>query len=153
MTKKRLGFIQTPAFLRKNNAGFTLIELLVVVAILGLLATIVLFSVAGIKAKGRDARRLGDIKSIQEALGMYSNNHQFYPVYDGHITGSDAMSIALTDDMLISGVPTDPINGPIEDVIYKYYYRSLQGDTYVIEYYLETSSIHDKPQGLNTVAP
>ncbi|MEA2113348.1 MAG: prepilin-type N-terminal cleavage/methylation domain-containing protein [Patescibacteria group bacterium] len=137
----------------KKNLGFTLIEILVVVAVLGLLTTIVLFSVAGIRAKSRDTRRVGDIKSIQEALGMYNNNHQFYPISDGYITGNDAMSTALTDDLLISGAPVDPIDGEIDGVTYKYYYQSLQGDTYVIEYYLETDSIHNKPQGLNTATP
>ncbi len=138
---------------KKSSAGFTLIELLVVVAILGLLATMVLFNVEGVRAKSRDARRVSDIKSIQEALGMYNNNHQLYPISDEYITGSDAMSTALTGDKLISRTPVDPINGTIEGVIYKYHYQSLQGDSYVIEYYLETNSIHSKSQGLNTVSP
>lgn len=137
----------------KKNLGFTLIELLVVVAVIGLLAAIVLFNIEGVKKKSRDTRRVGDIKSIQEAIAMYNNNHQFYPVYDGYITGNDDMSNALADDLLISKVPADPINREIEGVLYKYYYQSLQGDTYVIEYYLETDSIHDKLQGLNTVGP
>ena len=140
--------------MKKNKkSGFTLIELLVVVVILGLLATIVLFSIEGIRAKSRDTRRAGDIKSIQDALGMYNNNHQFYPVFDGYITGRDAMSNALANDLLISKTPADPINGTIGGVVYKYHYKSLQGDIYMIEYYLETGSIHNKPQGLNTAGP
>ena len=140
---------------KKNikNRGFTLIELLVVIAVIGLLTTIVLFSVKNIKAKGRDTRRVGDIKSIQDALGMYNNNHQFYPIFDGEITGNDTMSNVLANDLLISKVPVDPINGLVGGVTYKYYYESLQGDTYVIEYYLETNSVHSKSQGFNTVAP
>jgi len=137
----------------KKNLGFTLIELLVVVAVIGLLATVVLFSLKDIKEKSRDARRVGDIKSIQEALGMYNNNYQFYPIFDGYITGDDTMSTALNDDLLISKTPKDPIDGTIEGVVYKYYYQSLQGKTYMIEYYLETDSIHNRPQGLNTVNP
>ena len=140
---------------KKNikNRGFTLIELLVVIAVIGLLTTIVLFSVKNIKAKSRDTRRVGDIKSIQDALGMYNNNHQFYPIFDGEITGNDTMSNVLANDLLISKVPVDPINGLVGGVTYKYYYESLQGDTYVIEYYLETNSVHSKSQGFNTVAP
>ncbi len=44
--------------------GFTLIELLVVIAIIGILASIVLVSVNGGRAKGRDAKRIEDLQSI-----------------------------------------------------------------------------------------
>jgi len=137
----------------KKEDGFTLIELLVVVAVIGLLATIVLFAVEGIRAKSRDTRRVSDIKSIQEGLTLYQNNHQIYPVYDGYITGSDTMSAALVNEGLIQSVPTDPLNSSIEGVTYKYHYYSNQGKTYLIKYYLETDSIHGKSQGLNQAGP
>ena len=38
---------------RKNESGFTLIELLIVIVILGVLAGIVVFAVAGINDKDR----------------------------------------------------------------------------------------------------
>lgn len=138
---------------KNKRAGFTLIELLVVVAILGLLSTIVLFSVEGIRAKSRDVRRLGDVKSIMDGLAMYNNNHSTYPVYDGYITGDDAMSVALSGDVVMSKAPVDPINADMAGITYKYYYQSLSGATYFIQYYLETNSIHDKAAGLNEVSP
>jgi len=136
-----------------KNKGFTLIELLVVVAVLGLLAAIVLFSVDGIKSKSRDARRVADIKSIQEGLAMYSNNNQAYPIFDGYITGSDSMSTDLESDGGINGVPADPINDAMGGVTYRYYYQSTQGSDYVIQYYLETDSIQGHPAGLNSTGP
>ncbi|MBU1177475.1 MAG: prepilin-type N-terminal cleavage/methylation domain-containing protein [Patescibacteria group bacterium] len=136
-----------------KNKGFTLIELLVVVAILGLLAAIVLFSVDGIKSKSRDTRRVTDIKSIQEGLAMYNNNNQVFPIFDGYITGSDSMSTDLESDGGINGVPADPINDVMGGVTYKYYYQSTQGSDYVIQYYLETDSIQGHPAGLNSVGP
>ncbi len=53
-----------------DRRGFTLIELLVVVAIIGMLAGVVLASLNSARAKGRDARRISDIKSIQTALEL-----------------------------------------------------------------------------------
>ena len=48
-----------------------MIELLVVIAIIAVLASIVLVSLNTARVKGRDARRLADIKSIQNALELY----------------------------------------------------------------------------------
>lgn len=138
---------------RTNRRGFTLIELLVVVAIIGLLASISFFSIEGIKSKSRDSRRVADIKSIKEALAMYQDDFRSFPIYDGYITGSDTLSVALVNNRFMKAVPTDPINAEREGVTYKYYYQSVQGATYLIEYYLETDSIQGKSAGLNSETP
>lgn len=132
-----------------RNSGFTLIELLVVVAIIALLAVLVFFTIENIKAKSRDVRRVADIKSIQEGLLMYNDNHQLYPIYDGYLSGSDALSTALVNDEVIRAVPVDPLNRVIGEVTYKYYYQSTQGRIYLIEYYLETDSVQGRSKGLN----
>lgn len=62
-----------------NNSGFTLIELLVVIAIIGILSSVVLASLNTARAKGRDAKRLSDIRQIQIALEMYYDSNGFYP--------------------------------------------------------------------------
>jgi type IV pilus assembly protein PilA len=50
--------------------GFTLIELLVVIAIIGLLASIVLGSLSGARAKGKDAKRVSELKQFVQTLQL-----------------------------------------------------------------------------------
>lgn len=59
--------------------GFTLIELLVVIAVIGILASVILVGVASFRGKGRDARRISDIRQLQNALELYSNANNAYP--------------------------------------------------------------------------
>ena len=51
--------------------GFTLIELLVVIAIIGILSSVVLASLNSARQKGRDAKRISDVKQLQLALELY----------------------------------------------------------------------------------
>lgn len=64
----------------KNGAGFTLVEILVVIAIIGLLSAIVLASLNTTRAKGRDAARMVDVKSLKTAMEFYYDDHKSYPV-------------------------------------------------------------------------
>lgn len=83
----------------KLNRGFTLIELLVVIAIIGILSSVVLASLNSARSKGRDARRVSDLKQLQLALELwYDANSQEYP---------DTLA-ALTAGGQISVIPADP---------------------------------------------
>lgn len=62
-----------------KNKGFTLIELLVVISIIGLLSSVVLASLSTAKLKGRDARRLIDMRQILTALALYRESFGSYP--------------------------------------------------------------------------
>ncbi|MBU1292394.1 type II secretion system GspH family protein [Patescibacteria group bacterium] len=141
-----------------RNKGFTLIELLVVIAVIGLLASIVLFSLETIRAKGRDARRVTDMKAIYEALSYYYNENYLYPDSGEivvEINGTiDAMSVGLLESEAIQAVPLDPLNLLRDGVTYKYYYQSLDSRRdYELTYYLETNSIQGRSQGINTLNP
>src|SRR3989344_567519 len=61
-----------------NESGFTLIELLVVIAIIGMLSSVVMASLNTARQKGRDARRLTDLRAIQTALELYANDYNNY---------------------------------------------------------------------------
>ncbi|MBL7053272.1 MAG: type II secretion system protein [Candidatus Portnoybacteria bacterium] len=144
--------------MRITKQGFTLIELLVVIAIIGLLASIVLFSVETIRNKGRDTRRVTDMKVIYEALSFYYNENYLYPDSGGvviEINGTtDAMSIGLLGTEAMQAVPIDPLNVDRDGVTYKYYYQSLDSrKDYELTYYLETNSINGRSQGINIINP
>jgi prepilin-type N-terminal cleavage/methylation domain-containing protein len=87
---------------KENSKGFTLIELLVVIAIIGILASIILASLSTAQAKGRDARRISDIKQIQLALSLYYDANNYYPV---SIYGNPS---PLVQGGYISVMPYDP---------------------------------------------
>ncbi len=63
----------------KKNKGFTLIELLVVIAIIAILSTVVMAGLNSARAKGRDAKRLSDIKQLQTALELFFDTCGGYP--------------------------------------------------------------------------
>ena len=65
---------------KKFLMGFTLIELLVVIAIIGLLASVVLVSLNGARIKGRDVKRVADLKQIRTALELYLSDNGQYPI-------------------------------------------------------------------------
>lgn len=75
-----------------QQKGFTLIELLVAVGIIGILASVSVVSVNSIRQKSRDAKRLSDVKEVQNALEAFLNNAGSYPVVGvaGVTLGADA---------------------------------------------------------------
>jgi len=92
-----------------KNKGFTLIELLVVVAIIGILSSIVLSSLSDARASARDAKRLADIKTIQNALEVYYLDNGNYPI-TGWRTSHLENSWDLLEAELNTTLPEDPLN-------------------------------------------
>jgi prepilin-type N-terminal cleavage/methylation domain-containing protein len=117
--------------MNKSSRGFTLIELLVVIAIIGILASIVLASLNSARKKGRDARRISDMKQVQLALELYydANGSSYVvqgtaPAAIGGTPAASAMVTALGTLLAptyIASIPTDPTGG----TTYNYQYASL----------------------------
>ena len=103
--------------------GFTLIELLVVIAIIGILSSIVLASLNSARKKGRDARRVADVKQIQLALELYYDAHSNYPT-------SAQYAANLVSEGFISVLPTDPLS------LVSYAYEAIGSGTTCSSYHL-----------------
>jgi prepilin-type N-terminal cleavage/methylation domain-containing protein len=82
-----------------SQRGFTLIEILIVISIIGILASIVLVNLGGFRAKGRDARRIADLKTLQNTLELYYSSNNKYPT---------ALSDILTAGIGVTKLPKDP---------------------------------------------
>jgi general secretion pathway protein G len=103
----------------QSSTGFTLIELLVVIAIIGLLSSVVLASLNSARTKGRDAKRLSDIKTLQLTLEIYYDSIGEYPNSASVANIQTALSV-LTPSY-IGAIPDDPNTGK------DYYYISNAG--------------------------
>lgn len=112
---------------RKYASGFTLIELLVVIAIIGILASIVLASLSSARAKGRDARRVADLKQLQVAMELYYSSNGHYPIAAAAATaynvgdGTNGLNAKGLTSSYIASIPNDPSGST------QYYYWA--GDT------------------------
>ncbi len=93
----------------KKHQGFTLIELLVVIAIIGILASIVLVSLGGARAKARNARRQSDMRQISLAMEMQYDEDQAYLT-------SATMLTDIGD--YLSPVPEDPQSTAATPILY-----------------------------------
>jgi general secretion pathway protein G len=63
----------------RNQRGFTLIEIMVVVVILGVLAALVVPRFLNRPDEARVTKAQVDIKSLEEALGLYKLDNSYYP--------------------------------------------------------------------------
>ncbi len=130
-------------FFQKLKKAFTLIELLVVIAIIALLAVLSLVSFSNARAEARDAKRLTDIKTIQNGLELYNLDFGQYPsapLPSGTpITNLCLSNLGITSTcgaIVYAGkLPGDPVGGidyayePIDD-----------GSSYAIAFALESKT-------------
>jgi len=112
------------AFGGKSKKAFTLIELLVVIAIIGILAAIVLVSLASARRKAQDAQVKSDITSMSQALEIVKVDRDLvsggvYATVNDGATGNDRNIDRWREDgataapakRLIVALPKHPISG------------------------------------------
>jgi prepilin-type N-terminal cleavage/methylation domain-containing protein len=115
--------------MNKKLKGFTLIEMLIVITIIALLASLILVGMGGARAKARDARRIADLRSVQNALELYYANNSAY---------SAATTWTILEEHLAtigsSRIPNDP------DKTKSYQYCSQDNNlSYILAAQLETN--------------
>ena len=96
-----------------KKSGFTLIEVLIVVFIIGLLASVVLIGLGAFRQRGRDARRVADLRSAQNALELYYTKNNQYPKVtgSGSQTWTDLETAINNANIGVSSIPKDPLGG------------------------------------------
>ncbi len=97
-----------------NKKGFTLVELMVVVAVIAILATALLVGLGGARKRARDARRVSDMKQVQNVLELYYAKVGTYP----NVSTWEELANSLQTENITSQLPHDPLNS--SDYTYHY---------------------------------
>jgi type II secretion system protein G len=130
-----------------RQKGFTLIEILVVIAIIGILAMIVFVNLTNSRAKARDARRVADMHTIQNALELYFNDCGQYPA-TWSLTENTGCTAPTTLSTYLGVLPVNP--GP-EGSAYTYAYDSTE-NTYTVTF-TTALQVSGLAPGLHTLKP
>ncbi|PLX85807.1 MAG: type II secretion system protein GspG [Desulfuromonas sp.] len=118
-----------------DTRGFTLIEIMVVVVILGILAGIVVPRLLDRPEEARRTKAAVQIKSLEEALGLFKLDNGFYPSSEQGLQALVSKpSIGRIPNKYRSGgyikkVPTDPW-----DNAYLYLSPGAHGDFDLVSY-------------------
>ncbi len=124
-----------PKFVVRNQKGFTLIEIMVVVVILGILAALVAPRLLEQPDEARRTQASAQIKSLEEALGMFKLHNGFYPSTEQGLQAlvskpeSGRIPQRYQDGGYIRRIPLDPWKNP-----YVYLSPGIHGEFDIISY-------------------
>jgi general secretion pathway protein G len=126
--------------LRKDEAGFTLIELLIVIVVLGILMSMAVPALSGVKNKADTAVAKADLHNIMQSLEMYYMDQGEYPGQGtkGDLTtiSSDLAELNIKNDAVDYSYQTD---ADTEAEKYIIIYEAASDEFYYIS--TETSSL------------
>lgn len=135
-----------------GKRGFTLIEILIVVAIIAILASVVLVGLGPTQQAGRDARRLSDLREVQNGLELFYQNCGFYPGGNGtngncntipsqwsSTNGAQGLGYVISQAVPnVGSIPSDPSAN--RSYGYNYATTPANGSAYVIGAVLENAN-------------
>jgi len=84
---------------------FTLIELLIVISIIGIIISISFVSFSNVRQKGRDTKRIADIKLIQKSLEDYYRDEGSYPAT---LTPGQSLIGSSSNTIYMQIIPQNP---------------------------------------------
>lgn len=147
-----------------RRVGFTLIELLVVIGIIALLSVMAIAALQSARSRSRDARRVSDIKQIQNAFELYFAEMGEYPptvpVAGENLGDASASCLVATASawttlaacsgkVMMGQVPSDPAN--TGSYVYEYAPQGTPPNDYTLTFTLEGRA-GDWPSGQHTAS-
>lgn len=131
--------------LSKQN-GFSLIEILVVIGIIGILSSLLIPNLIGVRQRARDSQRKSDIRQMQSALELYRADNAAYPSvidtpYRLNSTACTASNIFTSPNLLVTymqKIPCDPTGTGVYNGGNYYYYSNQK--TYTLAGCLENTA-------------
>ena len=108
-----------------TSRGFSIVELLIVCAVIGLIAAIAIPNLVNAIQRGRQARTVGDLRGLANAVGMYQQDYAKFPLASGFV------EISELDEILVAYMGGYNENdGWLRPFMY-----SSNGDTYTLVSY------------------
>ena len=98
---------------KNKKWGFTLIEMIVVVGIIGILSTLLLVSVGGIRKNAVDTRRKSNLENVRGAATMYYSVKSSWPDVSGGWAG--LIQVLSNQGYLTESVLTDEDGDGVAD--------------------------------------